>query len=367
MHREISVRASEEVKQLSADARQIHERTDLLIKYVSLVSSAFLGIVALIVGTFLAIGWRELRLVSGAREAVANAKTEVDRARDAAAEAARMTAAGAEAVRATEQEVNIVSARVRAIDRENVATITDLGAMFNELLTYEAERNILDIDLPDFPSKIVAARHEEADIVLVLADKTNAVEKAKLVDVFITLGIYWRIVRNYPRAVARFARALEIDPRAARAHAGLCVTYYTLACDARWQARQKATLLGLADASCDALMEITPDDPDAWFHRGWIADERHDFETAVRAYSRARELDPEGESYVMFNMACSYSRWGRQSDAFVALGEVIHVDNNWDDAERDPNLQALRDDPEYGPRLAELVRQARAATRAPKP
>jgi tetratricopeptide (TPR) repeat protein len=266
-----------------------------------------------------------------------------------------------------EQEVRIITERLRALDQETGASIDNLATTFRELPTYDGERNMLVGDLPDFPSSVVVARHEEADILFVLADKTNAIEKAKLVDGFITLGVYWRAVRNYPRAVARFARALEIDPRAFRAHTGLCVTYYILARDPRWQARQKEDLLILADTVCSAVLEIEPNDPDAWFHRGWIADERGNFGAAVDAYSRARELDPEGDSYVMFNMACSYSKWGRQSDAFAALAEVIGVDNNWDDAERDPDLQALRDDPEYGPRLAELARQAREATRAPKP
>ena len=368
LQQEISVKTAAAVKHLSTDARQIHERTDLLIKYVGWVSSVFLGILTLFFGAFLAIGWREIGLVTSAREAVSNAKTEVDRAGAEAAVAATGAASSAQTIRAMEQEVGIASERVRAFDRALVASIENLATTFSELSMYEAEPNLLAGDLPDFPSNVVVARHEEADILLVLADKTNAVEKSKLVNVFITLGFDWRIVRNYPRALARFARALEIDPRAPRAHAGLCVTYYTLALNPRWQARQKEALLVLADMSCNALLEIAPHDPDAWFHRGWIADERGDFGVAVDAYSRARELDPAGDSYVMFNMACSYSKWGRQAEAFTALSEVIGVDHNWEDAERDSELQRLRDDPELGPRLADLVsRERERAREAPRP
>src|SRR5438067_2601696 len=78
--RNIARAMDEGLKSTSSEGRQLHERTDLLIKYVSWVSSAFLGVVSLIIGVFLALGWRELRLVTGAREAVAAAKTEVDRA-----------------------------------------------------------------------------------------------------------------------------------------------------------------------------------------------------------------------------------------------------------------------------------------------
>ena len=163
-----------------------------------------------------------------------------------------------------------------------------------------------------------------------------------------------------------FARAIEIDPDYARAHAGIadCCSFLYMYCDA------STANLERADSTSRKALELDPELADAHVARGLAVslkrqyDEAHrEFETAIRLnpklyegyyfygrtcfqqgkldqavelFQRASELRPE-DYQAPFFVAQAYSALGEQSKSEVAIREALEVterylDLNPDDA-----------------------------------
>ena len=81
------------------------------------------------------------------------------------------------------------------------------------------------------------------------------------------------------------------------------------------------------------------------------------YDRAIRAFERAVSLNP---SYMQacYNMACAYALKGARGPAFVWLHRA--VDRGMQDHRRiqqDPDLESLRDDPEYAGIIERLRRR----------
>jgi len=216
-------------------------------------------------------------------------------------------------------------------------------------------------DAPKLPPFEVMAQFEEADILIVVADNNNSIEKRDLAQPFTGLGYYWRLVENYPRAIARFMRAIDIDPSSLMARRGLCGTIYNYAAR-ETRPQLKKQLLDQAEDECKKALEISSADPGAFFDLGWILDERGDFEGAASAYRNSQRLDVRGDRpNATYNLACTLSKWGAPhlGDALVELGKVIEIDDNREQAAQDEDFKNLARDPEFGPLFSTLVTKKR--------
>ncbi len=81
----------------------------------------------------------------------------------------------------------------------------------------------------------------------------------------------------------------------------------------------------------------------------------HDFSNAVTELQVTIRLKPD-LSGARYNLACAYCRLGRLEDAYETLRELLTVDSRFGQiAARDSELSGLRQSPEYGPKLRELI------------
>lgn len=137
--------------------------------------------------------------------------------------------------------------------------------------------------------------------------------------------------RNYTAAIADASRAIELMPDYAPA--------YWLRAQARYHKRQldrdtpdadidaavrrRASDAAMADilADIDRGLELSPQTAVAWFNKGNILLENHDFTSAIAAYSRAIELKPDmGEAY--YNRGYIYLQLGNQKAGIADLSKA---------------------------------------------
>ena len=79
------------------------------------------------------------------------------------------------------------------------------------------------------------------------------------------------------------------------------------------------------------------------------------YQESAQELQEALRHDPDLVA-TRYNLACAYSRLGRVAEAFDALQKLLPVAPQFAQAAaRDSELHALREDPEYGPRLRSLI------------
>ena len=112
-------------------------------------------------------------------------------------------------------------------------------------------------------------------------------------------------------------------------------------------------------AAYDRAIELRSDDADAHYNRGIVLGELDRHEQALAAYDRAVELRPYFP-VGHYNRACGLGKLGNFEEALAALERAFELGyENWDLVESDDDLNLLRDHPEYGPRLRELIERHR--------
>lgn len=342
--KEVADRISESGEAILQRAEDSVRQVELLISVVR----GWLTVVSLIFAFLIFVGWTGLRLLEGSS----------DRAKRAAEEAS----ASSQRAKQAEDDVKASADRLKEIDRATLQAIDDLKTYVERLPAF-AKLAIIG-ELPELPEEI--HKFEEADIIIVIAERTKAIEPLRLAESFASLGGYWRLVGNYPRSIARFRKALELNASLGEAHLGLCFTLFAFAGEKMVGATLKKRLLDEAESECNKAIQILGKGPRSMFALGWIYDERGAFDQAANFYLEARELDKEGKfPNVTYNLACTYSKAGRSEGALRELEKVMHLDRNWEDAEVDPDLKGLREDPEYGPRLRAIAEKAMRESQAP--
>jgi tetratricopeptide (TPR) repeat protein len=330
--------AGRQRRELSADvveqAKEVQERADTVIFDAQLAVGILSLVVILVYVATVFVGYQEVGRVEQAKK---NAEDLLARLQESVSK-----------IKQSETEIDKIRERLRATDDAVKKSIEatkvfyqDTPAEFKELLGLVGE-------LGPIPNPTAVARFEELDIQIVVADQNNSVEKDKLIDPFLRLGSYWRIVGNQTRAIARFQRAVELDPDGLDARHGLCRALYNLAFNTKTP-RVKANLLDWAQLECDAERSRHPNHPLVWFDQGWIYDERGDYPQAVQAYQEGQRLD-EGGIYtnLTYNLVCSLVKSDRLREACDAFKKILHVPNAWEDALGDDDLEKLRASPYWG-------------------
>jgi Flp pilus assembly protein TadD len=83
-------------------------------------------------------------------------------------------------------------------------------------------------------------------------------------------------------------------------------------------------------------------------------------EDAVQQLQRVLAMNVT-DSHTIYNAACTYAVLGRKADALAALGKAIELGyGEWELATSDPDLECIRDDPEFGRLMDQLKRRGRS-------
>jgi hypothetical protein len=222
--------------EITERAKDAQERADRLQSWVGFVATGWLAVVTVVFLVILFFGWQEGRSIRATKEEAANLLQEARAARigtaqsaEVARESAVQASASAERIRTLDGEVSKASERISAADRAVASSVEKTVADMPGLI--EIFRNLLEKGLtaetPRLPPFDVMSQFEQADILIVVADNNSSIDKKRLAEPFTALGYYWRLVSNYPRAIARFRRALEIDATLLSALSGVCAELFT--------------------------------------------------------------------------------------------------------------------------------------------
>ncbi len=193
-----------------------------------------------------------------------------------------------------------------------------------------------------------AARAPRAPGDLVLADQLG--DMASDIDpaqVYIDLGTEYFNARRYAESIDQFRNAIEINPYADEAHAGMGMSYYRLGRRADAERAFRAALRlnernvlarsGLAMVSEDqqerttqleAAIVFSPDAPELRNNLCYFLAESGDYDRAVEECRESIRLDSTNH-IAHYNLGYAYQRQGRLDQALVHYEIARRIDPNW--------------------------------------
>jgi serine/threonine-protein kinase len=130
-------------------------------------------------------------------------------------------------------------------------------------------------------------------------------------------------IADFRDGVERFTRAVELDPRFARAWAGLATAHIEL----YWFHGDRSTRrIELAQQALERAAALAPDDPEVVLIRGIFRYHAFlDYEGALRELEQLRQIDPgRAEAYEW--MAYVQRRSGRVAEAVTSLERALELD-----------------------------------------
>ena len=125
------------------------------------------------------------------------------------------------------------------------------------------------------------------------------------------------------QALIYFEKAVELDPKFARAHAGIAAVYSLLT--SYDPTLDKEAYFELAEASANFALEIDPDSTEAMSVLAWIHADRGDIEQAVALFNQIR-LAGSKDSNIMHWQANLHIRLGYFDELIPELKEVYRRD-----------------------------------------
>jgi TolB-like protein/Flp pilus assembly protein TadD len=159
---------------------------------------------------------------------------------------------------------------------------------------------------------------------------------------------YWTLGRihfstgQFEKALALFQKAIDIKPGFYVAHLDVKQTLVSLG----RMADAKAALEKVAEILPNYLLQ-NPDDARAKLFYAITLLELGRREEAIAEGNAALELAP-GDSLMLYNCACLYAQLGDKKKAIVTLRDAVAAGvTNYQWWKHDPDLDSLRDDPEF--------------------
>jgi TolB-like protein/DNA-binding winged helix-turn-helix (wHTH) protein/Flp pilus assembly protein TadD len=135
-----------------------------------------------------------------------------------------------------------------------------------------------------------------------------------------------QLERRTPEAITNaqrlFRQAITIDPKFARAYAGLADAVWL---GADYQSLPWRPAAAEAERLANHALRIDPELPEAWTTLAKLAQDRNDFATAEAAYRRAFELNPNYARAHAWYAQLLYQQ-GRQRDAVAATRRAAELD-----------------------------------------
>ncbi|MDP2959416.1 MAG: tetratricopeptide repeat protein, partial [Longimicrobiales bacterium] len=108
-------------------------------------------------------------------------------------------------------------------------------------------------------------------------------------------------------------------------------------------------------ADYNHALELRPDHPDTLNNRGITLGHLKRYEEALADCNRALQLRPDDPN-TLYNRACLFSLMGRRDESLHDLGQAISGDEKYRAmAREDEDFEALRNDPEWGPKFWDIV------------
>jgi len=215
---------------------------------------------------------------------------------------------------------------------------------------------------PEAPPVGEMQQMEEADIVILIADKIGAnTQQNDLVAAFVRLGRYWNYLENHTRAIARFQRALAMDRNSWEAYQGMARAFYGMATMPGTAAWVRVRQLDQAEDYCRKA-QLAAGQPRAriLFDFGFIEDARSNLNSAINWYRAAKSANPGDElAIIKYNLASCYARTAALENALEELRDIVGVDENWECIPGDPDFAPMLQDAIFGLRLRSLIEAER--------
>jgi tetratricopeptide (TPR) repeat protein len=245
------------------------------------------------------------------------------------------------------------------------AAWSGLGSQFEKLPPLGDKRRLAG-SRPEAVSRENRLPYEETDTLVVLGDRLDALGGSDKATVYFSqLADFWWVVGDWARGAARSRRALEIGPTSYQAHLGYATGI--MAQSSRLgslEIKSKLLLLAEAERLLVRARQLRPGpDPSIQHKLGWIYDERGDFNKATEAYRVAmREaITPDSKARYGYDLACALAKTGRIEEALNELRPIIALQENWNLAQTDPDLQGLRQSQEHKDEFAALIEAGKKA------
>jgi tetratricopeptide (TPR) repeat protein len=350
-HDEVTMSLDKAEKGAIDTATAAMKHNDTTMSYVSWLTTILFGFLTIFAG--LGIGtviYGEYGLVKDARANLEKAKREA-------------TASNA-AIQNLEQNIKSASERVKisydqavAFDNAAANALTEISKYLESLPDIESSA-ILG-GPAEFPTPDEVMEMEEVDVVLVLGEKITPPQPEKFARAFLSLGKYWRQVGNYPRAIARYNRATQLNPKSWEAFEGLARLYVELAAQRGRTLEAKERLLGISEKWCKQADKAGGQQAKTLCDLAAVADLRQDFPKAINLYKQAQNLDPKGEWLgAIYNPACIFAQeLGDFQNALLEIKKIISRDKIREFVKNDADFDALRKDPNFGPQLVILMQE----------
>jgi tetratricopeptide (TPR) repeat protein len=108
-------------------------------------------------------------------------------------------------------------------------------------------------------------------------------------------------------------------------------------------------------AACRALLELDPDDGQAWFLLGYCLHGAKKLDEALKAHEKAAEF-PQYAPTATYNVACVYALRNDKDKAFEWLKKAVDAGfTNADHIETDADMDSLRGDPRFAKIVAAMT------------
>lgn len=358
--------------------QQAQEETRNQISTILSMMEAFLGflgvalsivgiIVAGVIGVLSFLGFREWRDI----KTRAKKAEEFSKKAEAAAQKAQEVQTKAEetekrldaAMTAAEKEVQLISDWRSSLS----SAWADINAHFQELPILESEE-VDGVEMPPIPIEI-SSTFEDRDVILMLCDQLKIpADKTKSAEYFLKLACYWRLVKNYPRAIARVERAVDLAPDLSDARRDLArtLTHWaeTLPDDSSLRRERLKRALKVLEETRARLQE---EDESLLFELAYTHDILGEFEAAAELYRKARTMDQEQAVaanqeeywYLTYNLACSLSLAGKLEEAFAEVTLFLERwPDRWKLVQKDPHLRRIRETSPWKEKLQDFFSKA---------
>lgn len=141
---------------------------------------------------------------------------------------------------------------------------------------------------------------------------------------YLTRGVAYASVKNYPAAVADLTRAIELEPRFTVAYLARACAYAAEsegATDEKEDAMMRAASLAAAVADIDKVLKLNPRLIYAWYNKGLLYLSERDYTSALQCFNEAIAINPSfGEAY--YNRGLVYLQIGNKQHAFADLSKA---------------------------------------------
>ncbi len=169
----------------------------------------------------------------------------------------------------------------------------------------------------------------------------------------------WDLLGRALFALKRWQEAAELAERAIRATGDDYNVYvpYCNALEALGRTEAAASLHGRHAEVLERQLELVPEDTRAGMLLAGAYAALGRSEDAAQRLRRVLSMNIT-DSHTIYNAACTYSVLGRKEEALIALRKAIEAGyGEWELASLDPDLNCIRDEPEFGRLMSMLKRR----------